>query len=109
MISRTRERVLTLLSGVSRERRGKRIFMVFQAYVDNSWDKHTHVLAGCIATVDDWLQFSDEWRSELNKDGLPSFKMSKIAMTVPKFELITERYYRIIEKYARGTISCVVD
>jgi hypothetical protein len=108
MMSPTRARVFTLLSGVARERRRKRIFVVFQAFVDNSYDKHIHVLAGYIATVDGWMDFSDDWRTALKEAGLPAFKMSKIATIDPQFKL-TERFYRIAERHVAGSVSCVVD
>lgn len=62
------ESVLALVSGLPRNVRGCRPFMVLQAYVDDSGsdgEGPIFVLAGFLGTADDWISFSDEWAEAL--------------------------------------------
>jgi hypothetical protein len=81
--------------------------MVFQAYVDNSYDHHVHVLAGYIATADAWIEFSDDWQKGLDDAGLHAFKMNEIARE-ENCNRICETFYHIIEKHVSTSLSCVV-
>jgi hypothetical protein len=82
--------------------------MVFQAYVDNSYDRHVHVLAGYIATADKWPDFSDEWQATLDGASLNAFKMTHVARQ-ENCNLMCQTFYRVIEKYAQESFSIVVD
>ena len=49
------------------------------AYFDDSGTEQTHpaiVVGGCIATVDNWIKFQQEWESILGHYNLPHFHMT---------------------------------
>jgi hypothetical protein len=79
---------------------------MLQAHIDDSrTGSETLVLAGYIATVDEWLAFSDEWGEHLKLAGMPYFKMSESAGL--GVEIIAS-FYRIIERHAPAAVACVV-
>jgi hypothetical protein len=82
--------------------------VVLQAFVDNSYDQHIHVLAGYIATVDDWKVFSDEWQAELDASRIESFKMSQMAREQDGM-IKAALFYCIIERHVKASIAVIVD
>lgn len=85
--------------------------MVFQAFLDESIDAETFVIAGYIATPKAWLAFSAEWQEMLQYRGSWSaLKMSWVASQGgdESWEK-TEFLYRIIEKHVALGFSVVVD
>src|SRR5258706_5288306 len=101
-------RILELVSGIGAPKRWQRLFVVLQAYIDDSHDRHVHVLAGYIAPVGAWLEFSTEWRKQLNDFGMSSFTMSQLARQ-PDGMQRAEVFYRIIEKHVIASVSCTTD
>jgi len=58
--------------------------MAMQGFIDDSYGKkdQCYVLAGFIATVDSWLNFSKDWKEELDRiPAMPYFKMNEIVRT----------------------------
>jgi hypothetical protein len=81
--------------------------MALSAYIDGSGtgDPKHLVLAGYIAAEDTWIEFSNEWKAQLDEAGLPYFKMHEQAAR-PE---IAAWFYRIIEKYdVKAAVSCVI-
>jgi Protein of unknown function (DUF3800) len=81
--------------------------MVLNAYIDGSGtgDPKHLVLAGYIATADIWIEFSKDWKAQLDEAKLPYFKMHE---QVARPE-IAAWFYRLIEKHdIKAAISCVI-
>jgi hypothetical protein len=80
---RAEDRVLALVSGLPSSKRGKRLLMVFQVFIDDSGSEPQSpifVLAGFIASHDNWARFADDWQTGLDKPPkLDYFKMSEAA------------------------------
>lgn len=80
-MSRAREPILALVSGLPSGLREAREFMALQAFVDDSGSEPQSpvmVLAGHISSTARWLSFADEWREALLKPpGLAYFKASE--------------------------------
>lgn len=70
LASREAEPVLALVSGLPRGEREGRLFMVLQAYVDdtgNSPNEYTFMLAGFVAPSEAWAKFCDDWQSLIDR------------------------------------------
>lgn len=87
--------------------------MVLQAFIDDSrGEDGTFVLAGHIATAENWVLFSKEWEELLpygvrNKDGNYHFKMAQMAANPERMARVSA-FFRIIEKYIMLSISCKI-
>lgn len=56
-VSTTQDRVWAQVSGLPPSKAGKRLFVVFQAAIDESFEeKGVFVLGGCIATAEAWIR-----------------------------------------------------
>jgi len=104
--------VLALVAGMRPEQRLGRRFAVLQAYIDESSKGDLFVMAGYIATVENWMAFADEWASLLAL-GPPHFlRISEFhmnQMTSPLGLEQSEIFYRVIEKHLHVYVSCVVN
>jgi hypothetical protein len=73
--------VHALVSGLAAWERKARILMVLQTgYFDDSGSdagSHYYVLAGFLASVEQWTAAATQWTAVLNREGLPYFKMSE--------------------------------
>jgi hypothetical protein len=81
--------------------------MALSAFIDGSGtgDQKFLVLAGFIASPDTWVEFSKEWKAQLEEGTLPYFKMHERAGR-PE---IAAWFYRIIERHdIKAAVSCVV-
>lgn len=112
-ISLAADRVWAQVAGMAPSRVEKAVFVVLQAFIDESYtDGGVFVLGGHIANVNTWAEFSRDWEEmlplgTLNKHGRYHFKMAEMAardrMTdVPAF-------FRIIEKYVQASISLKIN
>jgi hypothetical protein len=118
-MARASEQIWALVSGLPSRERGHRLFMVFQAFIDDSGSEPQSpifVLGGFIASHDQWAKFADEWDAALKEPpGLDYFKMSEAASLVEQFSpgkgwadrkrddrLIA--LARIIRKYAKARL-----
>jgi hypothetical protein len=90
---RAEDRVWALVSGLPSSKRGKRLLMVFQVFIDDSGSEPQSpifVLAGFIASHDNWARFADDWQTELDRyPKLDYFKMSEAGWLRGQFS--TER------------------
>src|SRR5579872_3272072 len=88
----------------------KRIFMVLQAFVDESYDADVFALAGYIASAEAWGAFSGEWEKLLpfakrgGKKGNRRFKMSEMVNDLD----YVRAFYRVIETNVAMSISCCI-
>jgi hypothetical protein len=73
------ENIRALVSGLLPSLRGRQVFVMLQAFLDESETPPVFVLAGYSATVDQWEAFSREWEFALRSWGLPAFKMQEAA------------------------------
>lgn len=87
---------------------------MLKAFIDESVtaDK-MFVMAGYIATVEDWVSFSDEWQRLLDMRSphyrqINAFKMSEMAQSERSLEQ-SSWFYKIIEKHVKCAISCTVN
>jgi hypothetical protein len=108
------DRVWAQVSGLSPRKAGERLFMVLQAFIDDSQKGDWFVLGGYIATADAWAKFSADWEEILpysgllTKDGRPYFKMSHMADSFERAPNVAA-FYRVIEKHVLIGLSCAVD
>jgi hypothetical protein len=71
--------------------------MVLQAFIDESYSNDgTYVLAGYIASVEEWASFSREWQEllpygTLDKDDQFHFKMSEMAINEERMKRVGDR------------------
>jgi hypothetical protein len=89
-------------------------FFVLTAFIDDSADafdggEPVFVLAGCIASAEDWDGFTAEWQERLDfVHPAKSFKMSEVAA---RWGVEDERvmfFYRVIEQYVWSVFCCVI-
>ncbi len=82
----------------------------FQAFFDDSRTTNGEfVLAGHIATAEQWAEFTKEWALLLPlatkaKNGRYHFKMSEMASSDRMKHV--QAFYRVIEKYVALSVSC---
>lgn len=86
--------------------------MTLQAYVDESEDPRWFVLAGYIASTEQWDAFSKEWRellplSKVGPKGGRRFKMSEMA--TPHFLSNVPAFYKSIEDNTRTGVAVSID
>lgn len=87
--------------------------MVLQAYIDDSRDTDgTFVLAGYIASAEQWAAFSRDWEELLplagkNKKGQRRFKMTQMAMHKKMKEV--GLFHEVIMKHAQMSIACIIN
>jgi hypothetical protein len=84
------QRVLALFSGFPNWRR--RLMGVLQVVVDDSGrGQSTLVLGGCIATVDEWIAFTEQWKRVLDEPpAIEYFKMREAHGLSGQFEKFGE-------------------
>jgi hypothetical protein len=106
------DRVWAQVTGMAPVRAVKRLLMAldYQAFIDGSYSKDEHVLAGYIATAETWAKFAKDWEELLplgtrTKNGSYHFKMSEMARS-PEGTARSELFYRVIEKHDLLPISC---
>jgi hypothetical protein len=88
----------------------ERLFMVFQAYIDDSYTENgTFVLGGYVATAETWATFSAEWEALLptatRGRGGYRFKMSEMARQLDR----VIPFYRVIENHVPLGLWCQID
>jgi hypothetical protein len=83
--------------------------MALQAFIDDSVERdRVLVLAGYIATEDQWTAFERDWQANLDHAKWPYFKMAEVhARRVPQ-EFIAW-FYRTIEKHAPFSVSLALE
>jgi len=108
-----------LVCGIgSPEERPKRWLVNLEAYIDDSGSspgEPIFVLAGFISTVEEWAQFSIEWKAVLDRSpGLEYFKMSEAFSRVKQFnelrwteEAIRDRVMELAQVIAGHAIARV--
>jgi hypothetical protein len=106
------ERVWALVSGLPREKRLNRLFLVLQAYLDESESDGTFVLAGYVSRAENWAIFSDEWQRLLDMRSEHYRRLEYFHMVEMKSERDRERcgqFYNIIEQDVLFACGVVVD
>jgi hypothetical protein len=99
------DRVWSQVCGLRPDAAPKRLFMVLQAYMDESFDVDgTVVIAGYISTAERWAAFSREWEQALRHGVLDNsdkyrFKMSEMAMSPERMARVPF-FHRIIHEHA---------
>lgn len=113
-VSPFQDRVWAQVSGLAPDKAGKRFFMVLQAFMDESWNdaEGTFVIAGHIASAENWAKFSADWESILpfgvrDKDGSWHFKAKE--MNSPAGLERTQAFWRVIEKHVLMSLSCRIN
>jgi hypothetical protein len=78
---------------------------MLKAYIDGSGDGGpVLVLAGYVATAEQWAPFADDWDAKLKEAGLSRFKMSEM-VSRPE---IAGWFYRSIEEHVSAALACAV-
>ena len=108
------DRVWAQVCGLRSSEAGERLFMVLQAYIDDSRESEDgiFVLAGYVASAEAWAAFSREWeamlpRATLQEDGKYRFKMSEMAQSPERMSRVPGFHY-IINKYALLSMAAIV-
>lgn len=94
------DRVRSLVSGFPGDKSRLRVFMILQACLDDSYDKHQKkllVIAGYIATAEAWVGFTKEWEQALSGWKIPAYKFARDARS--SNTEIDAYFYRIIENH----------
>jgi hypothetical protein len=110
-VSSAQDRVWAQVSGLSPHAAGRRLFVVLQAFVDDSYTQNgTFVLAGYIASAEAWVNFSKDWEQLLpltnrGPSGKWRFKMREMARRMR--DVIP--FHRVIEQHALIAISCKIN
>jgi hypothetical protein len=113
-VSPAADRVWSQVSGLAPNKARERLFVVLQAFIDDSYKPDgVFVLGGYIASAEAWANFSKEWEEILpyglrNKDGAFYFKMSEMALTPERMRRVPA-FYRVIENNTLMALSCAVD
>jgi uncharacterized protein DUF3800 len=114
-VSPAADRVWAQVSGLRPDLAGKRLFMVMQAYIDDSAEEGgVFVLAGYIANAESWVKFSGIWDKMLPTFGTPRpdgryhFKMNEMANR-PDGIAKSEPFFRVIEDHVLGWLSVSID
>jgi hypothetical protein len=102
-VSKAADRVWSQVSGLGPRKAANRLLMVWQAYLDESFDDGLFVLSGYLATAESWAAFSREWEEMLplgvrGPDGAFRFKMQEMAQNQERMSRVPG-FYRIIEKH----------
>jgi hypothetical protein len=106
-------RLLSLVSGLPEPKRSRRNLLMLQAFVDESvQDRSLFVMAGYVAPVDKWLQFSTAWQQILDlREGrhrpIATFKMRRL--THARGLHRAAMFYKVIEDYASACFSVRLD
>jgi len=96
--------IFALVCGISPAKRAERLLCVIQplqAYIDDSVESGTVlILAGYLANVKQWDEFSERWQRLLDmKPSTHSFKMRRVNLKNPVEREKAEFHYRAIEQY----------
>lgn len=108
------DRVWSQVVGLRPGEAGKRLLMVYQAYVDDSRKGDTLVLGGYLSTAERWARFSSEWEQlveafgTLGADGRKHFKMSEMNQNAERLERVPI-FAKIAEQYALLALSGSID
>lgn len=111
--------VWALVSGFPSAQRRRRTLVILQAHIDESEDAEAFVMAGYVASAEEWAKFSDDWDAALAADpAVPFLKTSQAMLKIPggPFWGLTaeqrnaklERLYAVIDKYVFFEVSSVV-
>ncbi len=113
--SRAADRIWAQVSGLAPSKSGERLFVVLQAFIDDSRKGDWFALGGYIATAKAWAEFSKEWEELLaggwglrGKSRKPYFKMSQMAETPERMSRVPA-FYRVIENNTIAAICCAVN
>lgn len=109
MLSLARQRLLGLVHGLPGDRRRLRGLMalkVYKANIDGSGgvDRPVLILAGFVATVEQWLPFTDEWDNRLRQAGKPYVRMSDMEND----QEIAAFFYRVVEEHATAGLAMAI-
>ncbi|MBR0558430.1 DUF3800 domain-containing protein [Ciceribacter sp. L1K23] len=109
--SNAADRVWSLVSGIAPNRSGGRLFLVLQAYIDDSGDDDVFALAGFISSAKSWATFSKEWENALGwgvigNSGAKRFKMSEMAYLNERMERVPA-FFDIISSHVLCALSFV--
>lgn len=107
------DRVWSHVTGLSPSKSGNRLLMVWQAFMDESFDDEFFVLAGYVSTAEHWAKFAKEWEELLPYAALDDacdeyhFKMSSMAMSKDRLSRV-QAFYRIIFRHVYLGLTVVV-
>jgi len=109
-VSLAADRVWSQVSGVRPSLAGRRLIMVMQAFIDESFDDDWFVLGGFVSTAERWAEFAKEWEQLLPRFGTlgPNgyhFKMAEMASIKERRERIPA-FLRLIEKHTIAGLTC---
>jgi hypothetical protein len=101
------------------EQRRRRSPMILNAYIDESEDDAAFVMAGYVASAEEWAKFSDDWDAALTAaPAVPFLKTSEVMKSPPRgpfWGLSSEErdeklrlLYSVIDKYVFFEVSSVV-
>ncbi|MCK5518386.1 MAG: DUF3800 domain-containing protein [Alphaproteobacteria bacterium] len=111
-MSLSQDRIWAQVCGMAPEMAGKRLFMVLQAYIDDSYNADgVFVLAGHISSAESWASFAKEWEKLLPygtlapKSNKYHFKMNEMAINKERMSRV-QAFYRVIEDHVQCSIAC---
>lgn len=112
--SPTADRVRAMFAGMRPSLISNRGLMVLQAFIDDSRDaaSGTYVLAGYIASVENWTAFAAQWERLLplatkNKNGIHRFKMTEMNRRGRMKDVAL--FHSVITEHVEMSVACVID
>ena len=109
-VSHAQDRVWAQVTGLAPQKAVRRLILVLQAFVDESFSKDEFVLGGHIATAEQWAVFTKEWEELLpnfgtrSSNGAYHFKMKEMAQTPERMARVPI-FYKVIEDNVLTSIS----
>ena len=106
------DRIWAQVSGLAPGRASRRVFVVLQAFIDESEGQDgTFAIGGHVASAEAWSKLAAEWEQMLplavmDKNGQHHFKMSEMAATPERMARVPG-FYRLIEAHVMSSIQVV--
>lgn len=102
--------VAALVCGYPGRHRRRRLLLMMQGYIDDSLaEGEVLILAGLLATVERWENFSDEWQFRLDHARWPFFKMAEAAFRdSDEVWEHTKWHYYTIRDHVQGAVCVAI-
>jgi Protein of unknown function (DUF3800) len=114
-VSSASDRVWAQVSGISPSKAGEQLLVILQGFIDDSrGEDGAFVLAGYIASAENWAKFSAAWKEilpysgQIDNNGVRYFKMSELATKSDGIER-SQAFFRVIEKHALLSVSSKIN
>jgi hypothetical protein len=98
--------VASLDTGLPPRLRGRRLLLVLQAFIDDGGDTDRFLMAGYVAPIRNWEQFSGEWQKVLEES--PRISIFKVKNYRHLSEMRFHRFISAINHHVSFAVSCAI-